>query len=107
MQGGDNIFSDVSHPYPEISNESLMKRAPEIIIETRPGQKITDKQRKQIISEWNVFKRIPAVLSHKVHILTENFILIPGPRVGMAACLMAKTIYGPVDEGYGQKAINQ
>ena len=37
VAGGDNIFSDVKHPYPEISKESLMKRGPDIIIETRPG----------------------------------------------------------------------
>jgi iron complex transport system substrate-binding protein len=93
IAGGENIFSDVTHPYPEVSKESLIKRAPEIIIEARPGEKISDAQRSQIISEWNVLGGIPAVANKRVCVMTEDFLLVPGPRVGSAARCLAQTLH--------------
>ena len=94
IAGGENIFSDVTQPYPEASKESLVKRAPEIIIETRPGENITDVQRRRIISEWNVLRGIPAVSNRRVYVLAEDFLLVPGPRVGAAARCLARTLHG-------------
>ena len=37
IAGGENIFVDIEQPYPRISKETLLKRAPEIIIEAYPG----------------------------------------------------------------------
>jgi iron complex transport system substrate-binding protein len=93
IAGGENIFSDVTQPYPEASKESLIKRAPEIIIEARPGEKMTDVQREQIISNWNVLSEIPAVANNRVFVLTEDFLLVPGPRVGAAARCLAQTLH--------------
>ncbi len=93
IAGGENIFSDVTQPYPEASKESLIKRAPEIIIEARPGEKIKDVQRRQIISEWNVLSGIPAVANNRVYVMTEDFLLVPGPRVGAAAGCLAHTLH--------------
>ena len=94
IAGGENIFADVTQPYPEASKESLIKRAPEIIIETRPGENITDVQRRQIVSEWDVLRGIPAVSNRMVYVLTEDFLLVPGPRVGAAARCLAQTLHG-------------
>ncbi len=93
IAGGENIFADVTQPYPEASKESLIKRAPEIIIETRPGENITDVQRRKIISEWNVLGTIPAVADNSVYVMTEDFLLVPGPRVGSAARCLAQTLH--------------
>jgi iron complex transport system substrate-binding protein len=93
IAGGENIFSDVTQPYPEASKESLVKRAPEVIIEARPGEKITDVQRRQIISEWNVLRAIPAVANSRVYVMTEDFLLVPGPRVGASARCLAQTLH--------------
>ena len=94
IAGGDNIFGDVTLPYPEASSESLIKRAPEVIIEMRPGQKIAEGRRKEIVAEWNVFNTIPAVANHRVYVLTEDFLLIPGPRVAAAAWCLARIVHG-------------
>ncbi|OPX33984.1 MAG: hypothetical protein B1H11_11635 [Desulfobacteraceae bacterium 4484_190.1] len=93
IAGGDNVFEDVTLPYPEASKESIIKRAPEIIIEMRPGQDISDSRRREIVAEWNIFRGIPAVSRHKIYVLSEDYILLPGPRVVAAARLLAKTLH--------------
>ncbi|MBE9580357.1 MAG: ABC transporter substrate-binding protein [Proteobacteria bacterium] len=99
IAGGDNVFQDVTLPYPEASKESLIKRAPEIIIELRPGEDLSDLRRSQIISEWNILRGVPAISNHKVYVLTENFLLVPGPRVGLAARFLARTLHQDIQDG--------
>ena len=98
IAGGINIFDEVIQPYPEASKESLIKRAPEIIIEMRPGEDISTDRRKQIISDWDSFKGVPAIINKRIHILTEDFILIPGPRVAVAARLMAEILHPEIKD---------
>lgn len=94
IAGGDNIFSNVTLAYPEASKESLIRRAPEIILEMHPGENISDLQKKRLIAQWDILRTIPAVKNKRVHIMTQNFLLVPGPRVGAAARAIALVLYG-------------
>jgi iron complex transport system substrate-binding protein len=94
VAGGTNVFADVTQPYPEVSKESLIKRAPDIILEIYPGETISERQRRQILEEWKAFPTIPAVDEGEIHIMTEDFILLPGPRVVRVAEIFADAIHG-------------
>lgn len=94
IAGGDNIFADVKQPYPEVSKESLIKRAPDVILEMRPGEHISDARQKQIAAQWHIFANVPAVSNHRVYIITEDFVLLPGPRIGKAAHVFAQILHG-------------
>jgi iron complex transport system substrate-binding protein len=91
--GGEGIFEDVAVPYPEVSKESLMKRQPEVILELRPGEEISHEQKKALVSDWQVLRTVPAVKSGKIHILTEDCLLVPGPRMALAAQAMARVLH--------------
>jgi iron complex transport system substrate-binding protein len=93
IAGGDNIFGDVTQPYPEASKESLIKRAPDVILEIRPGEIISQEQRDRIISEWRVFKKIPAVTHGHIRVITEDYVLIPGPRIGDVAQILMDALH--------------
>jgi iron complex transport system substrate-binding protein len=99
IAGGDNIFQDVTQPYPEASKESLIKRAPDVIIEMRPGENISDLRRRQILSEWAILRGGPAVSNRRVYVLTQNFLLIPGPRVAAATRILAHTLHPEIQDG--------
>ncbi|MBU2490616.1 MAG: ABC transporter substrate-binding protein [Proteobacteria bacterium] len=92
--GGDNIFSDVLIPYPEASKESLLRRAPEVILEIRLGRVLDEDERARLTGEWQVLHGIPAVDNGDVHVLSEDFLLIPGPRVGQATRRFAEVLHG-------------
>jgi len=93
VAGGENIFGDLKHPYPEVSKESLIKRGPEVILEMRPGESIPDFRQSRILGDWQILQGIPAISTGAIHILTEDFILVPGPRVGMATRFLARTLH--------------
>jgi iron complex transport system substrate-binding protein len=95
--GGESIFKDVAVPYPEVSKESLMKRKPEVILELRPGEEISDEKKRTLISDWQVLRTVPAVQSNRIHILTDDFLLVPGPRMGLAVKAIAQALHPEID----------
>ena len=77
IAGGSNVCEDVIGAYPTISAEVIVARQPAIIFELRPGQKINEDQ---IISEWRMLNK-----KSKIIILTNNFLMVPGPRINKIA----------------------
>jgi iron complex transport system substrate-binding protein len=94
VAGGRNIFDDVNLPYPEVSKESLIARAPDIILEIYANEEISDGQENRILEEWQAFPGVPAVVNERIHVMTEDFLLVPGPRVVQAARAFADRIHG-------------
>jgi iron complex transport system substrate-binding protein len=98
VAGGENIFSDASGLYPQISKESLVKRQPEVIIEAIPGG-IPEEKLKLLKKDWSQLPMIPAVKSGNIHFLTEDFLLIPGVRVSQTVRRFAEIFHPEAFEG--------
>jgi len=93
VAGGRNIFDDLAIPYPEVSKEALLERAPEVILEIRPGEELTEARRRQLLADWQAMPGLPAVRSGRVEFLTESHLLVPGPRVVLAARRLALALH--------------
>jgi iron complex transport system substrate-binding protein len=96
VAGGENIFEDVKQPYPEASKESLIRRSPEVILEMRAGEKISESRRRQIVNDWKILRGVPAITKERIYVLTEDFLLVPGPRVGIAARFLLETLQAEI-----------
>lgn len=92
VAGGSNIFHDAKGPYPQISKESLVMRAPEIIMELHPAG-ISKKNSEKLYSDWSRLPPMPATKNGNIYYMTNNYLLIPGPRMGMTVKRFAKTIH--------------
>jgi iron complex transport system substrate-binding protein len=79
--GGSNICSDVVGHYPTISAEVLNMRNPSVIIDLQPGRTFTPREYDARLHEWDTLGSVNAVKNGKVIILTNDFILVPGPRI--------------------------
>jgi cobalamin transport system substrate-binding protein len=93
IAGGENIFTDLAPGSTRISKETLLQRQPEVIIEPHPDEKIGDAERAKFITEWQRLNSLPAVRDGKVYFPTEDFFMIPGPRLVETAALMARMIH--------------
>jgi iron complex transport system substrate-binding protein len=91
VAGGSNVFSDALGPYPQISKESLLARNPEVILELYPGG-VEPSVRSRLRADWQTFSTLPAVRDGRIHYLTNDFLLIPGPRADRIAALFAAAI---------------
>jgi iron complex transport system substrate-binding protein len=85
--GGSNIFADVQASWPKISQESLIRRKPAIILDFQPGP-VDEARRAALVADWEHLG-FPA---GQVRILTEAYLLKPGPRAAQSATLIAAAI---------------
>lgn len=92
IAGGKNIFADAAVGYPQPSLEEIISRNPEIIIETRIGGKLSEKDKKRTAEEWNALGNIDAVKNGRIYIWTDYFLTVPGPRIGSIAGKFRKVI---------------
>jgi iron complex transport system substrate-binding protein len=98
MAGGENIFSDVTGLYPQISKESLVKRQPEVIVEAIPGD-VPEEKLILLKKDWKQLPMLPAVQSGNIHYLKDDFLLIPGVRVALTVRRFAEIFHPEAFDG--------
>jgi len=90
MAGGINIFADVTESYPEISAEEVAKRNPDVIMSMDShGKKITP----DVLAGRPGWGEIKAVKNGRIHLIGDNLVSRPGPRLADALETMAKALY--------------
>lgn len=93
IAGGRNAFADRTDLYPRISKETLIRRRPDIILELRPGQNIDAARKARLMEDWAPLSSIPAVRNNKIIFLTEDFLLLSGPRMAQTAKLIRAALH--------------
>lgn len=91
--GGENVFADLEQDYPSISKEALGTRSPQVILDLHPGEDLSPASRKQLLDDWTRMGSLRAVAAGRIHILTDDFLLLPGPRVAQAAARIAEALH--------------
>lgn len=93
LAGGRNIFGDLNDRYPQISKESLLKREPDVIIDLKPEDINVSRSLTDIAADWNDISSVPAVSSGNIHIVTDDYIKIAGPRIVQSAQRLLQIIH--------------
>ena len=90
MAGGINVFADLKGRYPQVSSEEVVKRNPACILGLK-GHKLalTPTQIRQRPG-WD---RITAVQRNCLHLLDDDTVARPGPRLAEALEAIAKALY--------------
>jgi iron complex transport system substrate-binding protein len=90
IAGGANVFADVRRESVQPSQETLLARAPEVIVELRANSTEDAADARQV---WSSLASIPAVRSARIHVLSGGQFVVPGPRVGLAAEELARVLH--------------
>jgi iron complex transport system substrate-binding protein len=92
VAGGTNVFADVHQSSMQASTEALIARAPDVILELRQNEGWSPERVRQELDVWKGLSSLPAVRNGRVHILADDKLLVPGPRVAEGIQLMADAI---------------
>ena len=91
--GGVNVLGDKSLPeYPQISMESVIRLAPDVIVDAGDmGDSVEEHRRRQPFTEqlWREQPNVAAGRRGDVHAVTSDAFVVPGPRVVDAAEALA------------------
>lgn len=77
LTGGTNAYQGAV-PFPVIGAEGILSLNPDIIIDMTPDLVQTEAF---VYSQWQSLGRLKAVQDKRVYIFTEDFAVIPGPRL--------------------------
>ncbi len=97
--GADNIHKDVEQAYFSASKETVVMRAPEIIVEFRAGEDLNDAVIDRLRSDWRQMGTLPAVQNDRIYFVTESHAMRPGPRIFEVADSIARMIHGDAYPG--------
>lgn len=91
--GGADAFADVKRQSLQISAETLLARAPDIIIEVHSTEGWTPERIAREREVWRALPALPAVRTGRVYILADSRLSIPGPRVAEAIRMIAEVLH--------------
>jgi iron complex transport system substrate-binding protein len=88
--GGENAFRDSLLIYPSFSSEGIIRLAPDIIIDLMAS--IAGTQPEKLKQDWATLDMVPAVKNRLVFCPTQEYMTIPGPRIGLIVREMKKAV---------------
>ncbi len=93
VAGGENVLGDIALAYPPVSKEQLLQREPEVILDLHPGEELSAQARRQLLADWQAAASLPAVRTGRIYVLTDDSLLVPGPRVPLVARRLAEVLH--------------
>jgi iron complex transport system substrate-binding protein len=91
--GGTDCFGDIKRQSVQASVETMLARAPEVLLELRPSEGWSAERLAQERDVWKPLSSIPAVRTNRVYILAGDSLLVPGPRVLEAVLRIAAALH--------------
>ena len=91
--GGADALQDIARESLQMSVETLLTRAPEVIVEVYASGGWTPARVDRERAVWTALPSIPAVRTGRIHIIADARLVIPGPRVASAIRLLAETLH--------------
>ena len=85
--GGRNVFADVNALWPKVSQETLIRRQPAVILDFQAAP-ADAARRAALLADWEKL----GFGAGQVRILEEDYLLKPGPRAAQAAARIADAI---------------
>jgi iron complex transport system substrate-binding protein len=96
IAGGADVFGDIDRESVQPSTETLLARAPEVIVELRAPSMNAAANAQSIREAWSILPSLPAVRRGRIVLLTGDYLVEPGPRMAQAAEAMARAIHPEV-----------
>jgi iron complex transport system substrate-binding protein len=93
IAGGVNVFADIKTESVQASSEQILARAPDVIVEVRSTEKVTDAQQQEAVASWSALGGLPAVKNRQVVVLGGQGLVVPGPRIADSAEALARALH--------------
>lgn len=99
IAGGRNVFRDAPMRYFRVSQEQVIARNPEVILDMgdmADTAGVTDAHKREVVALWNRMPMLEAVEHKRVYAIASDIYVVPGPRVVECARAFARTLHPEV-----------
>ncbi len=92
IAGGDNVLPPSVGKWPQLSLEGLLQYPPDLIIEFAPDGVDSPDELQQSRETWRSLPALQAARDGRVHRLTGNHLLLPGPRLTLTVDALQRAL---------------
>ena len=104
LAGGENAYAGTL-AYPTVSAEGILQMDPDAVIEMAPGLAARGLSPRAVAREWAAAPGLRAAAEGRIHVLTNDYVQIPGPRFVLTLERMARVLHPEADwDGAGAAA---
>ena len=99
IAGGRNVFRDAPMRYFRVSQEQIIARNPEVILDMgdmADTAGVTDAHKREVVALWNRMPTLQAVEHKRVYAIASDIYVVPGPRVVECARAFARMLHPEV-----------
>jgi iron complex transport system substrate-binding protein len=93
LAGGTNVYDGRAIQYPILSTEGLLRLNPQVVIEIVPELAQRGLTAEAVVRDWESLPGLNAVKERRIHVLTEDYAVIPGPRFVMLLDRLARILH--------------
>jgi iron complex transport system substrate-binding protein len=97
IAGGKNACPQSATPFPPVSTEGLLWMNPEVIVELVPPAAERSLDVEAIRRQWQELPELEAVKNVRVHVIDDDFAMIPGPRFVRLVEKLAELLHPEVE----------
>lgn len=91
--GGRNVFADAPRESVQASLESILERAPDVVLEIRAGTAVRAAGwASAAIRAWSAAPSLPAVHHGRIRVLLDERLVVPGPRIAEGIALLERAL---------------
>jgi iron complex transport system substrate-binding protein len=99
LAGGRNALQGGGVKFPIVSGEGILRLNPQVILDVVPDLAERGWKEEKILRQWDLLSQVDAVAHRRVHLLSQGFAVIPGPRFILILEEMARLIHPEVRWG--------
>ena len=94
--GATNVAGDIDEAWPTLSDETVLARAPDVILDASVGDVDTAEGRAALLAAWREHPEIPAVANDRVYMLGKEgeSLFRAGPQLPAAIALLERLLFG-------------
>ena len=96
LAGGTNAYTG-KLIFPSISPEGLLRMDPDVIVELAAGAEARTGAVEEVKARWRRLPELTAVERHRVHVLTGDYVTVPGPRFIHTLEDLARVLHPEID----------
>lgn len=95
--GGAPVYTNTTIKFPMVTKEGVIELNPEVIIDLVADLEDSPEARKSVLDLWRSLEGVQAVEDGRIHIFTEDYVTIPGPRFSLLLEKLASVLHPDLD----------
>ena len=97
LAGGENACPKGRPGFPVVSAEGILSMNPQVIVDLIAKERQAGLSKETMLRDWRQLDEVEAVRTGRVYLVDDDYVFIPGPRLGLSVRKLARLVHPELD----------